>query len=120
MVAKSWNEHRGTITELYINQGRTLENVRDVMKTGYNFEASIRSYRQHFKIWEIGKYNCKKRQRRRLQSQGFTPPALPRSPALGNSSDTESSTAWSCASQRSLEQTPLPGIQQFPQYAPPL
>lgn len=40
MMAKPWNEHRATITKLYIQEGRTLEDVRGIMKTEYNFEAS--------------------------------------------------------------------------------
>lgn len=40
MMAKPWNEHRATITKLYIQEGRTLEDVRGIMKTEHNFEAS--------------------------------------------------------------------------------
>ncbi|KAI8648146.1 Chromo domain-containing protein [Fusarium sp. Ph1] len=99
-MAKPWNEHRATITKLYIQEGRTLEDVRGIMKTEYNFEASIRSYRQHFDIWGIGKYNCKKSQQRRLQSLKVTPPAPLRSPALSSSSDTGPEPAPSRASQQ--------------------
>ncbi|KAI8721940.1 Clr5 domain-containing protein [Fusarium sp. LHS14.1] len=124
-MAKPWNEHRQTITKLYIQEGRTLEDVRGIMKTEYNFEASIRSYRQHFDIWEIGKYNCKKRQQRRRQSlkRPILPsPPLRSPPALSSSSETSdpgSSPASSCASQRSPEQLPLPALQQTPRYTGP-
>ncbi|KAH7248287.1 hypothetical protein B0J15DRAFT_562564, partial [Fusarium solani] len=91
------------------------------MKTEYNFEASIRSYRQHFDIWDIGKYNCKKRQRRqqrRHQSLRAIRPSLPSPlPSLSSSSDLSDpgpSPASTCTSQRSLEQAPLPAIQQPP------
>lgn len=40
MMAKPWNQHRETITKLYIQEGRTLEDVRGIMKTEYNFQAS--------------------------------------------------------------------------------
>ncbi|KAJ4253728.1 hypothetical protein NW757_005684 [Fusarium falciforme] len=124
MMAKPWNEHRATITKLYIQEGRTLEDVRGIMKTEYNFEASIRSYRQHFDIWDIGKYNCKKRQQRRRQSlkRPILPSPLRSPPALSSSSETSdpgSSPASSCASQRSPEQLPLPALQQTPRYAAP-
>ncbi|EGU80740.1 hypothetical protein FOXB_08780 [Fusarium oxysporum f. sp. conglutinans Fo5176] len=68
MMAKPWNEHQGTITKLYIKEGRTLKDVRNIMKLKYNFDASIRSYRQHFDIWGVGKYTCKKREERRRRS----------------------------------------------------
>ncbi|KAM6523490.1 hypothetical protein FSOLCH5_004110 [Fusarium solani] len=124
MMAKPWSEHRATITKLYIQEGRTLEDVRGIMKTEYNFEASIRSYRQHFDIWDIGKYNCKKRQQRRRQSlkRPILPSPLRSPPALSSSSETSdpgSSPASSCASQRSPEQLPLPALQQTPRYAAP-
>ncbi|RSL78327.1 hypothetical protein CEP52_017641, partial [Fusarium oligoseptatum] len=92
-MAKPWKEHRQTITKLYIQEGRTLEDVRGIMKTEYNFEASIRSYRQHFDIWEIGKYNCKKRQqrqqhRRHLRDRMNFPAPLPTPPKLQGSTET--------------------------------
>ncbi|RSL62501.1 hypothetical protein CEP54_005700 [Fusarium duplospermum] len=124
MMAKPWNEHRGTITKLYIQEGRTLEDVRGIMKTEYNFEASIRSYRQHFDMWDVGKYNCKKRKQRRRESLKRTilpsplrsPPALTSSPST---SDPGSSPPSSCAGQRSPEQLPLPALQHPPRYTAP-
>ncbi|KAM6506346.1 hypothetical protein FSOLCH5_013333 [Fusarium solani] len=123
MMAKPWDKHRETITKLYITEGRTLEDVRGIMKTYHNFEASIRSYRQHFDIWDIGKYNCKKRQQRRRQFHKRTIlPGPQRSPpALSSASETSdpgSSPASSCGSQHSPEQQlSLPAIQQPPRYA---
>ncbi|RTE84357.1 hypothetical protein BHE90_001085, partial [Fusarium euwallaceae] len=38
--AKAWVELRPIITRLYINEGRTLENVRQIMKAEYEFKAS--------------------------------------------------------------------------------
>jgi hypothetical protein len=40
MMAKPWNEYQGTITKLYIKEGRTLKDVRNIMKLKYNFDAS--------------------------------------------------------------------------------
>lgn len=113
MMAKPWNEHRGTITKLYIQEGRTLEDVRGIMKTEYNFEASIRSYRQHFDMWDVGKYNCKKRKQRRRESLKRTILPSPTSSSPGSSSPPSS-----CASQRSPEQLPLPALQHPPRYQP--
>ncbi|KAM6514341.1 hypothetical protein FALCPG4_015489 [Fusarium falciforme] len=123
MMAKPWDKHRETTTKLYITEGRTLEDVRGIMKTYHNFEASIRSYRQHFDIWDIGKYNCKKRQQRRRQFHKRTilPGPLRSPPALSSASETSdpgSSPASSCGSQHSPEQQlSLPAIQQPPRYA---
>ncbi|KAI5464717.1 Clr5 domain-containing protein [Mariannaea sp. PMI_226] len=83
MMAKPWNEHRSTITRLYIQDGRKLEDVRTIMKTKYGFDASTRSYRQHFDHWNVTKYNCKKRQRRRQASSGAALPSPPQTPIVG-------------------------------------
>ncbi|KAF7539859.1 hypothetical protein G7Z17_g12328 [Cylindrodendrum hubeiense] len=92
MMAKPWSDHRHTIVRLYINEGRTLEDVRAIMKTQYGFEASVRSYRQHFDQWRVGKYNCKKRQQRRRESLASRPllPSPPRTPVVGASSAMDS------------------------------
>ncbi|KAF4972015.1 hypothetical protein FZEAL_9692 [Fusarium zealandicum] len=107
MMAKPWDKYRRTIIKLYINDGRTLEDVRGIMKTQYSFEASIRSYRQHFDLWGIGKYNCKKRQARRQSLNGGILPSPPHSPPVA--SETASPPPSSCGSQPSPEQRPLSG-----------
>jgi hypothetical protein len=38
-MAKPWNEHRATIIKLYIQEGKTLEDVQGIMKTEYDFKA---------------------------------------------------------------------------------
>ncbi|CAJ0547916.1 Ff.00g046700.m01.CDS01 [Fusarium sp. VM40] len=115
MMAKPWSEHRGTITKLYIHEGRTLEDVRNIMKVQHNFEASIRSYRQHFDKWEIGKYNCKKRERRRRQSLTNTmisPPHSPPDMAIKREEMGSPASSSSSMSRRSSEQKPLPILKQ--------
>jgi hypothetical protein len=116
MMAKPWNEHRGTITKLYIQEGRTLEDTRNIMKDQYNFQASIRSYRQHFDIWQIGKYNCKKRDKRRRQSLSknlpLSPPhSPPDMPGKGDEVNSPASSS-SSMSRRSSDQKPLPILKQ--------
>ncbi|KAF4498468.1 serine threonine kinase [Fusarium agapanthi] len=54
-MAELWNEHQGHITRLYQDEGRRLQEVRDIMRTYYNFDASARSYRQHLNEWGISK-----------------------------------------------------------------
>jgi hypothetical protein len=61
-MTKPWKEHRQKIVQLYIDEGRTLHDVRSIMQNRFGFEASVRSYRQHFDQWGVAKYNCKKRQ----------------------------------------------------------
>ncbi|RBR22613.1 uncharacterized protein FIESC28_04408 [Fusarium coffeatum] len=121
MMAKPWNEHRGTITKLYIQEGRTLEDTRNIMRIQHNFEASIRSYRQHFDIWQIGKYNCKKRDKRRRQSLGKNlPPSPPHSPSdvpyYGEDGSSPVSSSSSSTSRRSSDQRPLPVLKQPQMY----
>jgi hypothetical protein len=114
-MAKPWNEHRGTITKLYIQEGRTLEDTRNIMKDQYNFQASIRSYRQHFDIWQIGKYNCKKRDRRRRQSLSKTLPLSPPHSPLdvpGGRECSSPASSSSSMSRRSSDQKPLPILKQ--------
>lgn len=107
MMAKPWDQHRRTITTLYIKEGRTLEDVRTIMKNQYRFEASIRSYRQHFDLWSVGKYNCKKR---RLRRRSSSPQAFLTSPPV-SSPETESrsgSDTGSPGSTSLAEPTPIP------------
>ncbi|KAL6917992.1 hypothetical protein ACHAP8_000103 [Fusarium lateritium] len=115
MMAKPWNEHRQTITKLYIDEGRTLEDTRNIMRDQYNFHASIRSYRQHFDKWQIGKYNCKKRDRRRRQSLSknlpLSPPHSP-SDVPGERERSSPASSSSSMSRRSSEQKPLPVLKQ--------
>ncbi|RGP66215.1 hypothetical protein FLONG3_8944 [Fusarium longipes] len=114
MMAKPWNEHRGTITKLYIQEGRTLEDTRNIMKNRYNFQASIRSYRQHFDMWQIGKYNCKKRDRRRQSLTKTLPISPPHSPTamLGSGERNSPASSSSSMSRRSSDQKPLPILKQ--------
>lgn len=118
MMAKPWNEYQGTITKLYIKEGRTLKDVRNIMKLKYNFDASIRSYRQHFDIWGIGKYTCKKREERRRRSVNQSLSLSP-SQSLADviikqeeASSPTSSSGSSPVSRRSSEQKPLPVLKQ--------
>ncbi|KLO84153.1 hypothetical protein CEK26_009919 [Fusarium fujikuroi] len=118
MMAKPWNEYQGTITKLYIKDGRTLKDVRAIMKLKYNFDASIRSYRQHFDIWGVGKYTCKKREERRRRSVNnglFLSPSQSLADVIIKQEDASSPTSSSgssSVSRRSSEQKPLPVLKQ--------
>ncbi|KAH7175792.1 Clr5 domain-containing protein [Dactylonectria macrodidyma] len=121
MMAKPWDEHRQVIVRLYIKEGRTLHDVRTIMKAKHGFEASVRSYRQHFDQWRVGKYNCKKRQQRRRESKHSTRPLLPSPPrtpvadaasVAGSTSEAGTLEAASPASVASTAQTSGSGAQQ--------
>jgi hypothetical protein len=62
-MTKPWKEFRPEIVRLYIQEGRTLRDVQEIMKREHNFSASIRSYRQQFDQWRVGKYKCKRKSR---------------------------------------------------------
>ncbi|CAH0052885.1 unnamed protein product [Clonostachys solani] len=70
-MTKPWDKNRKEIVRLYIREGRTLQEVKGIMKAKHNFDASIRSYRQWFDKWDVTKYNCKKRQQRRRMLQQY-------------------------------------------------
>ncbi|EQB57678.1 hypothetical protein CGLO_02159 [Colletotrichum gloeosporioides Cg-14] len=87
-MTKAWKEYRDTITRLYITESRTLEEVKDIMQREHSFKASTRSYRQQFDKWQLGKYNCKKRNVRRLSQQsGIQIEASPTLIGLGSPDD---------------------------------
>ncbi|RBR20854.1 hypothetical protein FVER53590_13280 [Fusarium verticillioides] len=54
-TAELWDKHQGLVTRLYQDEGRRLQEVRDIMRTYYNFDASARSYRQRLNEWGISK-----------------------------------------------------------------
>ncbi|KAK2003481.1 hypothetical protein LX36DRAFT_696849 [Colletotrichum falcatum] len=64
-MTKAWGEKRADITRLYIDENKTLNEVKTIMEQHHNFKASTRSYRQQFDKWGLAKYNCKKRMARR-------------------------------------------------------
>ncbi|EFQ30279.1 hypothetical protein CGRA01v4_00313 [Colletotrichum graminicola] len=64
-MTKAWGEKRADITRLYIDENKTLNEVKAIMEEHHDFKASTRSYRQQFDKWGLAKYNCKKRTARR-------------------------------------------------------
>ncbi|KAL5327859.1 hypothetical protein ACEPPN_005565 [Leptodophora sp. 'Broadleaf-Isolate-01'] len=50
-MPKNWSDHEAEIRRLYIDDGRTLKDVRDIMSAKFDFNASeyrIRAYRMRF------------------------------------------------------------------------
>ncbi|KAK2029299.1 hypothetical protein LX32DRAFT_367219 [Colletotrichum zoysiae] len=64
-MTKAWGDKRVEITRLYIDDNKTLNEVKAIMEQYHDFKASTRSYRQQFDKWGLAKYNCKKRTARR-------------------------------------------------------
>ncbi|KAJ2985231.1 hypothetical protein NUW58_g5646 [Xylaria curta] len=53
--SKRWESHKNTIYRLYIDEDLSVEEVAGIMKCQYQFDASVRQYKYHFKKWEISK-----------------------------------------------------------------
>ncbi|KAG4434526.1 hypothetical protein IFR05_009995 [Cadophora sp. M221] len=47
-MPKNWSDHEAEIRRLYMDEGRTLKDVRDIMSAKFDFNASIRAYRMRF------------------------------------------------------------------------
>ncbi|KAI3336205.1 Clr5 domain-containing protein [Ustulina deusta] len=57
---EDWDKHRMVITDLYLNQGETLESVMQVMTEEYGFRATVKMYKMRFKKWGVAKNNLSK------------------------------------------------------------
>ncbi|KAH6663618.1 ankyrin repeat-containing domain protein [Plectosphaerella plurivora] len=68
-MGRNWEGQKAELTRLYIDEGKKLDDVMDDMERNFNFRASKRAYRFHFDRWGLQKYNCKKRNERKLQRQ---------------------------------------------------
>ncbi|KAI8625309.1 hypothetical protein F5Y19DRAFT_489801 [Xylariaceae sp. FL1651] len=58
--ASSWFAHRGNIKRLYIDEDKTLEETRKLMKEKYNFDATPQMYKEKFGDWGFSKYISRK------------------------------------------------------------
>ncbi|KAF3002837.1 hypothetical protein E8E14_007356 [Neopestalotiopsis sp. 37M] len=50
-----WESNRDVLTELYLGQGLTLEEVMHYMQTNHNFHATMRMYKHHLRKWNLKK-----------------------------------------------------------------
>ncbi|KAF7538180.1 hypothetical protein G7054_g3149 [Neopestalotiopsis clavispora] len=53
--AGDWESNRHILTELYLVQGLTLEEVMYRMQTKHNFHATTRMYKHHLRKWNLKK-----------------------------------------------------------------
>ncbi|KAH7348792.1 ankyrin repeat-containing domain protein [Rhexocercosporidium sp. MPI-PUGE-AT-0058] len=54
-MAKDWDRYKTEINALYINNGKSLDDVRRILKGRHNFDASVRAYRMKLEYWGIKK-----------------------------------------------------------------
>ncbi|CAN8098462.1 unnamed protein product [Discula destructiva] len=60
-MTKDWQKYKAFIENLYMVQGKTLEETKKIMKADHGFAASTRTYRTHFNDWEWHKYTKKRK-----------------------------------------------------------
>ncbi|KAF4629496.1 hypothetical protein G7Y89_g8652 [Cudoniella acicularis] len=60
-MPKDWATHKAEVERLYIEEGRTLNEVRNILRRRHGFDASTRAYRMRFETWEIRKNKRKER-----------------------------------------------------------
>ncbi|KAF3923336.1 hypothetical protein ABW21_db0203734 [Orbilia brochopaga] len=54
-MGKPWETYKQEIFHFYIEEGRPLAEVREILKTKYNFEACKRSYQNQIEVWGFKK-----------------------------------------------------------------
>ncbi|KAI0127068.1 Clr5 domain-containing protein [Xylariales sp. AK1849] len=57
-----WDQHRATITQLYVGENRTLKEVMVTMESHYGFFATTRMYKRRLHQWDLHKYVKKRGQ----------------------------------------------------------
>ncbi|KAK7703466.1 hypothetical protein SLS64_009136 [Diaporthe eres] len=62
-----WEAHKATIRRLYIDEGRSLKEVVEIMKTKHGFEASLKPYKARLNRWGFSKYITTRLEREALQ-----------------------------------------------------
>ena len=50
-----WEAHRGVLSELYMTEDHSLEQVMEHMSSIYDFHAKMRAYKERFKLWGFDK-----------------------------------------------------------------
>ncbi|TLS30999.1 hypothetical protein PpBr36_02625 [Pyricularia pennisetigena] len=54
---QNWEQHRSTIKRLYIDEGRKLNDIVEIMKREHDFVANSRMYKHRLSQWGLIKYN---------------------------------------------------------------
>ncbi|KAG4431113.1 hypothetical protein IFR05_013400 [Cadophora sp. M221] len=74
-MPKNWVAQKENLKQFYITEDRPLEEVREILKDRYGFDASIRSYRMKIDEWNLRKYKSKKA----VNNRGTSAQARPKS-----------------------------------------
>lgn len=62
-MPKDWDYHKAEIERLYMVERRPLKDVRNILKTQFAFDASVRAYRMKLDEWRLWKNNSKTERR---------------------------------------------------------
>lgn len=104
-MPKNWLFHKAEIRQLYIDEGKTLEQVRGILKARHGFTASIRAYRMRVDEWAFRKYKTK--DLALCESTPMEGASLPSIPEKINSVEPSSSVLGTDPDFRANEQVPL-------------
>jgi tetratricopeptide (TPR) repeat protein len=55
-----WELHRSTIKRLYLNEDKTLPQIKQIMEHEFKFKATSKMYKRRFTLWKIDGKNLKK------------------------------------------------------------
>lgn len=56
---RQWELYRSQVHQLYVTEGCTAEQVREIMEERYDFKATVRMYKGRFKTWGMASKNVK-------------------------------------------------------------
>ena len=82
--SEAWDAHRATIKTLYLDKGKNLPQVTDVMLTDHNFKASVKMYKRRLSSWKLDAKHLKKNQVKQTARTEVTREAAGKSTALLN------------------------------------
>ena len=103
-----WESHRHTIIQLYMREGRTLNEVMQIMRTQHSFDATVKMYVSRFVLWDVEKNNPARRMMTLKQGPFEEPPHLP-----GNWPSNEIPPSSTFAFSDSLETGTMPSPQPY-------
>ncbi|CZT11392.1 uncharacterized protein RCO7_03886 [Rhynchosporium graminicola] len=73
-MPKDWKYHKAEVERLYTQEGKPLQEVRDILREEHGFNASLRAYQLRIDTWGLSQKNSLIRKPLRVSSE---PPAKP-------------------------------------------
>jgi hypothetical protein len=55
-----WEQHRSTIKRLYLDEDKTLPQIKQIMEHEFKFKATSKMYKRRFTLWKIDGKNLKR------------------------------------------------------------